>query len=101
MEGFSPPINTAQVDAKTKLDEKVDYSNLPCPVLYEELNREATSSVLPSLSLYCFIYSFSLLLEITICLCLRLLIFLVFYISAFEPTIVIECFGIMDMLLCF
>ncbi|KAL9309225.1 putative mitochondrial import receptor subunit TOM40-2 [Arabidopsis thaliana] len=49
MEGFSPPINTAQVDAKTKLDEKVDYSNLPCPVLYEELNREATMALKPEL----------------------------------------------------
>jgi len=57
MEGFSPPINTAQVDAKTKLDEKVDYSNLPCPVLYEELNREATSSVSPSLSTALYIRS--------------------------------------------
>lgn len=51
MDGFPPPVYTAQVDAKTKLDEKVDYSNLPCPVVYEEIHREAHSSVSPLLSL--------------------------------------------------
>ncbi|CAH8255174.1 unnamed protein product [Arabidopsis lyrata] len=49
MDGFPPPIYTAQVDAKTKLDEKVDYSNLPCPVVYEEIHREAHMALKPDL----------------------------------------------------
>lgn len=57
MAGFPPPIYPAQFDAKTKLDEKVDYSKLPCPVPYEDLHREAYSSVLPSL--YCLTSLFS------------------------------------------
>lgn len=45
MADLLPPLGTAQIDGKTKVDEKVDYSNLPCPVPYEELHREAISLV--------------------------------------------------------
>ncbi|KAJ4873446.1 Mitochondrial import receptor subunit TOM40-1 [Raphanus sativus] len=43
-----PPLVTSQIDAKTKVEEKVDYSNLPCPVPYEEVHREAYMSLLKS-----------------------------------------------------
>ncbi|MED6204493.1 hypothetical protein PIB30_009498 [Stylosanthes scabra] len=33
----------------TKLDEKVDYFNLPCPIPFEELHREAMMSLKPDL----------------------------------------------------
>lgn len=46
MADLLPPLAAAKIDAKTKVDEKVDYSNLPCPVSYDELNREAISLVL-------------------------------------------------------
>ncbi|KAF3548467.1 hypothetical protein DY000_02004624 [Brassica cretica] len=46
MADLLPPLAAAQIDAKSKVDEKVDYSNLPCPVSYDELNREAISLVL-------------------------------------------------------
>lgn len=39
-----PPIPTA--DDK-KVDQKVDYSNLPCPIPFEELHREAMMSLKP------------------------------------------------------
>ncbi|CAN8270312.1 unnamed protein product [Cochlearia groenlandica] len=39
------PLGVSQVDSKIKADEKVDYSNLPCPVPYEELHREALMSL--------------------------------------------------------
>lgn len=46
MADLVPPLVTAQIDGKQpKVDEKVDYSNLPCPVPYDELHREAYSSV--------------------------------------------------------
>ncbi|CAE5967907.1 unnamed protein product [Arabidopsis arenosa] len=45
MADIFPPLTAAQVDAKIKVDEKVDYSNLPCPVPYEELHREALMSL--------------------------------------------------------
>ncbi|VVA98305.1 unnamed protein product [Arabis nemorensis] len=45
MADLFPPLAAAQVDAKSKVDEKVDYSNLPCPVPYEELHREAFMSL--------------------------------------------------------
>ncbi|AEE76317.1 unnamed protein product [Arabidopsis thaliana] len=45
MADLLPPLTAAQVDAKTKVDEKVDYSNLPSPVPYEELHREALMSL--------------------------------------------------------
>ncbi|XP_010487959.1 PREDICTED: mitochondrial import receptor subunit TOM40-1 [Camelina sativa] len=45
MADLLPPLTAAQVDAKTKVDEKVDYSNLPSPVPYEELHREAFMSL--------------------------------------------------------
>lgn len=41
-----PPIPTA--DDK-KVDQKVDYSNLPCPIPFEELHREAMMSLKPEL----------------------------------------------------
>ncbi|KAF8054025.1 hypothetical protein N665_1355s0008 [Sinapis alba] len=45
MADLFPPLVTAQIDDKPKVDEKVDYSNLPCPVPYEELHREAYMSL--------------------------------------------------------
>ncbi|XP_010508334.1 PREDICTED: mitochondrial import receptor subunit TOM40-1 [Camelina sativa] len=45
MADLLPPLTAAQVDDKTKVDEKVDYSNLPSPVPYEELHREAFMSL--------------------------------------------------------
>ncbi|ESQ47882.1 hypothetical protein EUTSA_v10021197mg [Eutrema salsugineum] len=45
MADLLPPLVTAEVDAKAKFDEKVDYANLPCPVPYEELHREAFMSL--------------------------------------------------------
>ncbi|KAJ0232185.1 Mitochondrial import receptor subunit TOM40-1 [Hirschfeldia incana] len=45
MADLFPPLATSQADAKTKFDEKVDYSNLPCPVPYEEVHREAYMSL--------------------------------------------------------
>ncbi|CAA7036442.1 unnamed protein product [Microthlaspi erraticum] len=39
------PLGTPLVDAKSKSDEKVDYSNLPCPIPYEEIHREAFMSL--------------------------------------------------------
>lgn len=41
-----PPIPTA--DDK-KVDQKVDYSNLSCPIAFEELHREAMMSLKPEL----------------------------------------------------
>ncbi|CAG7877017.1 unnamed protein product [Brassica rapa] len=45
MADLFPPLVTAQIDDKPKVDEKVDYSNLPCPVPYDELHREAYISL--------------------------------------------------------
>ncbi|KAH0880202.1 hypothetical protein HID58_067596 [Brassica napus] len=45
MADLFPPLVTAQIDDKPKVDEKVDYSNLPCPVPYDELHREAYMSL--------------------------------------------------------
>jgi mitochondrial import receptor subunit TOM40 len=53
MAGFVPPGTTllgneATSEAAKKINEvhkKVDYLNLPCPIPYEELHREALSSV--------------------------------------------------------
>ncbi|CAL0313803.1 unnamed protein product [Lupinus luteus] len=42
-----PPIPTTE-DQK-KVDEKVDYFNLPCPIPFEELHREAMMSLKPDL----------------------------------------------------
>lgn len=44
---------------KTKGDEKVDYFNLPCPIPYEEIHREALSQSLflcSSLILICIFF---------------------------------------------
>ncbi|VVB00659.1 unnamed protein product [Arabis nemorensis] len=49
MEGFQSPYSMPQANSKTKFDEKIDYSNLPCPVPYEELYREATMALKPEL----------------------------------------------------
>ena len=53
MAGFVPPGTTllgneATSEAAKKINEvhkKADYLNLPCPIPYEELHREALSSV--------------------------------------------------------
>jgi len=50
-----PPIPTA--DDK-KVDQKVDYSNLPCPIPFEELHREAMSLFSFSLNLFYFFFIF-------------------------------------------
>ncbi|CAJ2676006.1 mitochondrial import receptor subunit TOM40-1-like [Trifolium pratense] len=42
-----PPIPTS--DEKKNHDVKVDYSNLPCPIPFEELHREAMMSLKPEL----------------------------------------------------
>ncbi|KDO69938.1 hypothetical protein CISIN_1g0215281mg, partial [Citrus sinensis] len=44
MAGLVPPGTTVKPDASTakpKEEEKVDYMNLPCPIPYEEIHREA------------------------------------------------------------
>ncbi|KAM7261603.1 hypothetical protein ACFE04_020680 [Oxalis oulophora] len=40
---------TATVTDQMKKDEKVDYLNLPCPIAYEEIHREAYMSLKPEL----------------------------------------------------
>lgn len=47
MAGFALPNVTAQL--KSKIEEKVDYSNLPCPKPYEDIHLEATKSLKPEL----------------------------------------------------
>ncbi|KAE8716822.1 Mitochondrial import receptor subunit TOM40-1 [Hibiscus syriacus] len=52
MAGIVPPATTAvpadvSHTAHTKHDEKTDYMNLPCPIPYEELHREALMSLKP------------------------------------------------------
>ncbi|OIV94133.1 hypothetical protein TanjilG_31558 [Lupinus angustifolius] len=42
-----PPIPTTE--DHNKVDEKVDYFNLPCPIPFEELHREAMMSLKPDL----------------------------------------------------
>ncbi|CAI0415366.1 unnamed protein product [Linum tenue] len=55
MAGFPPPGATILGDAAAgkKIDEvgkkKVDYFNLPCPIPFEELQREAIMSLKPEL----------------------------------------------------
>ncbi|GAB4849967.1 hypothetical protein Ancab_029267 [Ancistrocladus abbreviatus] len=54
MAGMAPP-STSPMGAKgpeaasSKPDEKVDYLNLPCPIPYEEIHREALMSLKPEL----------------------------------------------------
>lgn len=45
-----PPTTTTAPPQMKKEEEKVDYLNLPCPIPYEEIHREALSLCL-SLSL--------------------------------------------------
>ncbi|KAL6902001.1 hypothetical protein ACP4OV_004877 [Aristida adscensionis] len=45
--GILPP--TTEGDGKKKEEEKVDYLNLPCPVPFEEIQREALMSLKPEL----------------------------------------------------
>ncbi|KAF5737955.1 mitochondrial import receptor subunit TOM40-1-like [Tripterygium wilfordii] len=46
----TPGVTMPQVDSsKTKADEKVDYKNLPCPIPFEEVHREALMSLKPEL----------------------------------------------------
>ncbi|EOX99041.1 hypothetical protein QUC31_014847 [Theobroma cacao] len=52
MAGLVPPgITTIPADASktahTKHEEKTDYMNLPCPIPYEEIHREALMSLKP------------------------------------------------------
>ncbi|CAG7868092.1 unnamed protein product [Brassica rapa] len=49
MAGFASPNVTAQFHSKTKIEERVDYSNLPCPKPYEDIHLEATKSLKPEL----------------------------------------------------
>ncbi|VVA24085.1 PREDICTED: mitochondrial [Prunus dulcis] len=44
-----PPTTAADTTQKPKEDEKVDYFNLPCPIPYEEIHREALMSLKPEL----------------------------------------------------
>ncbi|RXH78934.1 hypothetical protein DVH24_034141 [Malus domestica] len=44
-----PPPTAADTIPKPKEDEKVDYLNLPCPIPYEEIHREALMSLKPEL----------------------------------------------------
>ena len=54
MAGLVPPTTAAAAATATALpvppkkteDEKVDYLNLPCPIPYEEIHREAFSKFL-------------------------------------------------------
>lgn len=49
MAGIVPPSAATTTAAQApkgvdaKIDEKVDYLNLPCPIPYEEIHREALS----------------------------------------------------------
>lgn len=55
MAGLVPPGTTVKPDASTakpKEEEKVDYMNLPCPIPYEEIHREALSLYLYHLYSY-------------------------------------------------
>ena len=50
MSGVAPPPTTATATAvpappKKTEDEKVDYLDLPCPIPYEEIHREALSKI--------------------------------------------------------
>ncbi|KAJ8646509.1 hypothetical protein MRB53_008257 [Persea americana] len=45
--GVYPPQDSKEAEAKT--EEKVDYLNLPCPIPYEEIQREALMSLKPEL----------------------------------------------------
>lgn len=60
MAGLVPPGATpdASKPAHSKADEKTDYMNLPCPIPYEELHREALSysSLLTSFSIWVFLF---------------------------------------------
>ena len=54
MAGLAPPTTATAAAAATALpvppkkteDEKVDYLDLPCPIPYEEIHREAFSNSL-------------------------------------------------------
>jgi mitochondrial import receptor subunit TOM40 len=78
MAGFVPPGTTllgneATTAAAKKVNEvhkNVDYMNLPCPIPYEELHREALSSVPISPSLSLSLYSsFDLFIDMGFCFC--------------------------------
>ncbi|VFR00481.1 unnamed protein product [Cuscuta campestris] len=49
MAAFVPPpaATTPPADSKPAVPEKVDYMNLPCPIPYEEIHREAFMSLKP------------------------------------------------------
>ncbi|KAL6009704.1 hypothetical protein ACLOJK_000133 [Asimina triloba] len=46
VDGVSPPSEAAMDGEKKAEGEEVDWLNLPCPVPYEEIQREALSTVL-------------------------------------------------------
>ena len=53
-------------EAKEKMPEKVDYLNLPCPVPFEEIQREALSEILHLLFFICF-RIFVVILMVRVC----------------------------------
>lgn len=48
MAAIAPPIpgNVTDTSPPKEVEEKVDYLNLPCPIPYEEIHREALSQSL-------------------------------------------------------
>lgn len=78
MAGLVPPGTTmlggeaASAKKINEVDKKVDYLNLPCPIPYEELHREALSSVSSSL----FPYFILLILDLSISLYISIYVFL-------------------------
>ncbi|KAF8389583.1 hypothetical protein HHK36_024099 [Tetracentron sinense] len=43
------PSSTHAKESETKIEERIDYLNLPCPIPYEEIHREALMSLKPEL----------------------------------------------------
>ena len=50
MASIAPPIpgTVPNTNTQNKVEEKVDYMNLPCPIPFEEVHREALSKLLYS-----------------------------------------------------
>lgn len=75
MAGLVPPATATKTETSTpkpKEEEKVDYMNLPCPIPYEEIHREA-------LSLYpTYFFLLTIMLEISINFVLFFLFFILF-----------------------
>lgn len=47
--GLAVALNPPKEVAEEKMEKKVDYLNLPCPIPYEEIQREALMSLKPEL----------------------------------------------------